>query len=366
MGHRCTYAIREGGAVLVYYSNWGALSVPQDVFWGPAFAERFIREHEERGEEGWVDTVFGEGGVALDKDTRTLALFGGDGTLEQEPVLGVFQQLMRVLWGREGWTVRWVDDMADVAEQVGVDRSRVYRPPLPARPELISPKAESCFYRAVVSANEGDEWIDRVAGEDPDALLTLGPKVLELLAPLPDLGQARAMHLARPLRKWEKERPGFLSGIRGGFAFDLGAKTLDVGQVCLTRDDEEYLRGRWAGWTLRFHGHGLAPLWSALGRDLPADLRPDWVREDPPGLLADLDKDQQGRVLEVIQAVLLREDRRDFRAWMEKIQEEHLGADGWINPRALENPKQGRPDEDLAEGLFSYALSCVIGGGTLE
>ena len=43
MGHRATYAIRESGTIELFYSHWGALSVPVDIFWGPEEAEAFIR-----------------------------------------------------------------------------------------------------------------------------------------------------------------------------------------------------------------------------------------------------------------------------------------------------------------------------------
>jgi hypothetical protein len=94
------------------------LTVPQDAFWGPERTEVFILMNDETGE--WLDTIFAEGGVALDKDTKTIAYFGG-AQLRAPDSSSVFEKLMTIVRSKTGWRVRSVDGLRGIAEQVGLD-----------------------------------------------------------------------------------------------------------------------------------------------------------------------------------------------------------------------------------------------------
>src|SRR5687768_12971723 len=104
MGHRSIYAIRRDGTVELFYSHRGALTVPQDVFWGPAWAEAFIRALEATDE--WLDDVWAEGAVALDFDEQRVTFYGG----ELHDAMDVLEGLMRIVWG-PAWTVRYDDSL---------------------------------------------------------------------------------------------------------------------------------------------------------------------------------------------------------------------------------------------------------------
>src|SRR5579871_917775 len=103
MGHRANYAIVEAGSVALYYSHWGAKTVPADVFWGPSSTESFIRANSPSDE--WMDSTWAEGGIALDKNRRR-ALFFGDGELLDSPEMwSLFLSLAGRVWQGEGWTL---------------------------------------------------------------------------------------------------------------------------------------------------------------------------------------------------------------------------------------------------------------------
>lgn len=130
MGHRANYAIVEAGSLALFYSHWGAKTVPADVFWGPSSTESFIRANSLSDE--WVDSTWAEGGIAVDKNRRR-ALFFGDGELLDSPERwSLFLSLAGRVWEREGWTLEAGRNQGDMAEFCGWLRSTVEPPdPVP-------------------------------------------------------------------------------------------------------------------------------------------------------------------------------------------------------------------------------------------
>ena len=63
MGDRANYTVRENGQVRLYYSHWGAVTVAEDVFWGPLRTEEFIRNNKVTTD--WLDDVWAQGGIVL-------------------------------------------------------------------------------------------------------------------------------------------------------------------------------------------------------------------------------------------------------------------------------------------------------------
>ena len=117
MGHRCNYAWREDGEVTVYYSHWGALSIVRDFFWGLDRSREFLSQQEVSEDGAWLDDVFGEGGAAIDVDNKTLTLSGDDCGSARALLI----ELAQAVWAHDGFTVRDVDSIVDVAVSVGVD-----------------------------------------------------------------------------------------------------------------------------------------------------------------------------------------------------------------------------------------------------
>ena len=330
------YAIREGGEVELFDSHWGALSVPQDVFWGPARAEVFIRGHERR--EEWLDDVWGEGGVGLDKDRRRCVWYGGEGL--DGPLLALFLRLMRALWGRDGWTVEHVAGMPEVAEAVGCDPEPLRAPPSAPEVKTIAESAaryaESGYACALVrAAGEGGAPREFVASYSIGWILNAGSEaVVGGLEGLPTLARYRQ----------ERAKGAPLFDLWQGAWIDPGARALVVARGV---GDEElgWIRAAWPGWDVRREA-SLDSLFEASGEAVPADLRraPEEVPAPP----------SEEEMLAEIAAILFDRERPDMAAMVRRIVDENGGT---ANPRALVNPRSGAPAADDCERLFALAVA---------
>jgi hypothetical protein len=120
MGDRANYVIRENGVNEMFYSHWGALTVAEDVFWGPDKVESFIRANKPC--DHWLDSVWAEGGIALNKDSRRLFYYSSEWP-DEEDIRAVYEELLPKQW--HGWNVSRAYTWGDLAESVGVSRESV-------------------------------------------------------------------------------------------------------------------------------------------------------------------------------------------------------------------------------------------------
>jgi hypothetical protein len=360
MGHRTNYVIREEGKLTLFYSHWGALTVPEDVFWGPGYAETFIRSNEQVGPDDWLDNVWGEGGVALDKDERTIALFGGE-ALGLPPLRGHFARLMQALWGQQGWTVRFVDGMPDIAEQVGVDRAICEADPvdpIPADLEALGHAfREEGFFCALVSVRQErpdrQAWSDRVLDVGASYALVNGPSVVPALDRLPTLDEARRAHAERPLLEWEERRGPMAARFSAAVLIDATARRLCFWEGWAREHDISVIRLLWAaeGWQVESHEGGLAEHFARTSRPLPDDLTlPDAAQEEGPVDLGEVE------ALEQIGQHLFG-DRSDPTELVRRVlADESKGSEVAVNPSALVSPPDGRPDRHTCIRLFTRAI----------
>ncbi|MCB9521412.1 MAG: hypothetical protein H6708_31545 [Kofleriaceae bacterium] len=125
MGQRANLVVIAGGRIELFYSHWRATTLPDEIFFGPAHAERMIRaQRSEADGAEWLDEVWAEGGVVLDHDRRLLLFWGGEDLEYDIAERRVFLALMRGPW--RGWDVRWAyEGIADLADACGVPRARV-------------------------------------------------------------------------------------------------------------------------------------------------------------------------------------------------------------------------------------------------
>lgn len=127
VGDRANCAIRENGRIELYYSHWGARSIAEDIFWGPARTESFIRANEPTAD--WLDEVWAEGGVPLDKDNRQLSCFYSQWP-DEEDIRRVYESLLGETWQVSGWSVRraliW-QDLVAAGSNAGSTRGRSRR-----------------------------------------------------------------------------------------------------------------------------------------------------------------------------------------------------------------------------------------------
>lgn len=117
MGSRANFVLVEGGRHRLFYSHWGAMTIPEDFFWGPEIAGEYVRAHDPAHE--WLDDKWAEGGVLIDMDHHVLLLYGGQ-SLEGQPLLTrTYCRLL--LWTWPGWKIRWAHEgVSAPAEHAGV------------------------------------------------------------------------------------------------------------------------------------------------------------------------------------------------------------------------------------------------------
>ncbi len=283
MGHRATYAIRENGEVRVFYSHWGALTVPQDILWGPKVAETFILSNHEGGE--WLDTTWAEGGVALDKDTRTVAFFGGD-ELEEDDLKPLVLGLMEYFWGPEKWTVRWVDDLRGIAEQVGIAPDLVESSAsevAPIEPSRLGSNLERGICCGLVAIFGEAGWKDVAIDYSLPGTLANGPSVIDTLKKLPDLDGMRRIEKSLDDADAEDDRSPLRSRLEEFAVIHTGFNTLSLCVPDFEADELRFLHGRWPGWTIRRHDGGIAEHFKLTVREVPDDLvpRPEDDQETP-------------------------------------------------------------------------------------
>jgi hypothetical protein len=140
MGHRANLIIVTESSYELYYSQW-SLSLPMDMFWGPESAIRYIREHERRENDHWLDDVWAEGGALVDPQQKVMMLFGGEHLDQDMLLLDTYLALIQEVW--EGWDVRWAyDGILDLADYVGFPRALLEsESSIPEKKETVSLKA---------------------------------------------------------------------------------------------------------------------------------------------------------------------------------------------------------------------------------
>ncbi|OWA34030.1 hypothetical protein B9G55_17000 [Saccharibacillus sp. O16] len=105
MGHRANLVLVQEGTYELYYNHWGALTIPEDLFWGEQEAQRYIQMQKKVAPHEWLDDVWAEGGALMDLDRRRLMLFGGEDIKYDLPMQRLYLQLMASTW--PGWSVEW-------------------------------------------------------------------------------------------------------------------------------------------------------------------------------------------------------------------------------------------------------------------
>jgi hypothetical protein len=272
---------------------------------------------------------------------------------------------MQALWAREGWTVRWVRDVAGVATQVGVPEEHVrapYHPPPPVAVDDAAGGIDDGYASTLIVAS----GVSRVATVDPVLLLLSGPSILGDLHRLPTLDHALTVFAERPLREWETERPSYWDQLASIAQVDVEARRIVIDSSWTDERALPHLRAAWPGWTVELHLEGLAPHYDRLGQPMPAELREVLDRRaaaEPEATPAPTEEE----VLATIAETLLGE-RIDPSFLVQQIfdDETKRGGEVWVNPSALRAPVDARPDPATAERLFALALASRTGGAVTD
>ena len=239
MGHRANLVIVGPQGFELYYSHWCANGLPRDLFWGPDHAEAFIRMQRRVANDDWLDTGWAEGGAVLDRDKRTLLLFGGEDVLWNVPSRRLYLRLLSTVW--EGWRVSWAyEGIVELAEYVGLPRTTVTLDSEEDHRMSLAPGEERSWVSCVGSFRiEGALRFYPLDGI-PEWYVRSGPALLN------DCGRhpwCPTMKLA----EWTDEFPG------GGFHIDDSRRTVDFWIASVCPNIEREARGKWPGWTVTWH-----------------------------------------------------------------------------------------------------------------
>jgi hypothetical protein len=343
MGHRCNYVYRHDGTRELFYSHWGALTVPRDFFWGLDAARDFLAQHDGCEEDGWLDDVFGEGGAALDLDERTLTIYGGEIYGAARDLL---VDLMRAVWARDDFTVRDADSFIDIATAVG----------LPAR--MV--EAEHLPWPAIDVTKDDDVGRDKghfdtlvvvdgvlrfCAYHSAKRVLELGASRVGELDRLPDLAEAKHLWATKAPPEWETERYTLARRISDAIVIDTRAKRITAARYEIRRStSRNYYLERWPGYELA----GFRDVDEVLASLAHPELAPT-PSEPPPSI-----EDQLGEIEKFLFGT-----RSDPTTLMASIIKEHPG--GIVNPHALVSPVDGRPnDAPSANATFRRVVAHVL------
>jgi hypothetical protein len=268
MGSRANYAIRTGGRVELFYSHWGAATVGEDIYWGPERTEAFIGENAKA--DTWLDSVWAEGGIGLDKDRRRMVYKLYEWPLEQD-LRRAFEQILAETWSASGWKVEHAHSWGELAESVGVPAESVTARPI--APSLIGLDQMglrlaqgSCY--GLLAVRKEEEWRDHAIDCDLAGVLMNGPGLLEALDRVAGLADMRDAFRG----KTEEEKESCMR------FFDFCAIDADarIVRVSLLYDFEQeaipLLQEVWTGWTVYHDGGGVEGHFHFTGRPVPPDL----------------------------------------------------------------------------------------------
>ena len=240
MGQRANLLLVRGGDYELYYTHWGAGTLPADLFWGPEWAERFVRAQQRVDETGWLDDVWAEGGALLDLDRHRVLVYGGEDLANEAPLRRRYLELMRRVW--RDWEVHWAHEgIAALADYVGHPRREVLTAdPRDAVCSLEAPP-EPRFVQCLGSVRWAQRGIRLYPlHEHPLEYVACGP---ELLAS----GGARNGRDAFGEGHWPEEFP------IGGFHADVLRRTLELWITADAAGVVEHLGDRWPGWEVAWH-----------------------------------------------------------------------------------------------------------------
>ena len=341
MGHRCNYVVRERGALTLYYSHWGALTVPRDLFWGLAAARAFLAGHDPCGDEDWLDDVWGEGGAALDVDSQTVTIYGGE---IYGPARDLLFELMGAVWARDNFRVRDASSFIDIALAVGLPASAVEASHLPSAPIDVADPGQTGRedgYTQTLIVVDGEP---RFARPMVTSVLELGAARAGELQQLPDLAEAKALWEQHAPPEWENPKRPLVERLCDAVVIDTRAKRLEASAYQLRRTTSRaHYEALWPGYELV----PLAGLDEVLARLEHPELRPP----APPPLRAT--EDLLGEVEKFLFG-----SRSDPATWLASMAERE---GGWVNPHALVSPVDGRPrDAAQANAMFRAVVREVL------
>ncbi|QEG40082.1 hypothetical protein [Roseimaritima ulvae] len=242
MGQRANLAIGNANGYELFYSHWCANTLPRDLFWGSEHAVEFISNQRAVAvDDGWLDTVWAEGGAVIDPQNQTFLLYGGEDLLYDVPLRRLFLKMLSMAW--DDWTVRWAfEGIVDLAEYLGV-----------AREHVIADSNDTSEATAILTPPQERDWlrcIGTIRSDGDLAIYPLDGLLIDYLLAGPQLVVAAnsvQSFVTLNVSDWTKDFP------TGGFHIDLNQRQLDF---WMAEDCPNALVGvanSWNDWNVNWH-----------------------------------------------------------------------------------------------------------------
>jgi hypothetical protein len=160
LGNRANYVIVENGQSHIFYSRWGALTVPSVMLSGPEATLEYIRQLTP--DQQLLDSVWAEGGVLVNVDTHHALFWGGDRIALHPYLRRPLLAVLPLLW--PGWSINWaLFGVADLARGVGWDVSQV----------LDSRYVDTAFLTGDQAVITEVQLLEALQARDPKAVLSI-------------------------------------------------------------------------------------------------------------------------------------------------------------------------------------------------
>lgn len=247
MGHRANFVIVENSKYQIYYSHWGANTIPCDFFWGPEHAIQYIKI--QRPVNGWLDNTWAEGGVLVDLDHKVLILFGGEIEITNLPYRIIYLFLLQQVW--EDWNIAWANEgIADLADYVGYPRENLIGDHANNLADTLNIAYEG-YIESVVSVRFPDDTLLLYPLNDEiECYLNHGPKLLEMLDKTHGYSTLDVKEWSERHRKNADEEVCFPVG---GFHIDLTKNTIDAWTANKIPNYKEILQEKWPDWQINWN-----------------------------------------------------------------------------------------------------------------
>jgi len=299
MGHRANYVVIENGKVEIYYTHWGAITLPTILLSGPEGTLQYAREL--KSVQNLMEIFWAHAGCFLDYDKKQMSFFA---CLEPFDRLYIRRQLVRVLaklW--PGWSVTheahhqlaFYQKLGKIPYEDVEGRfdDKVYlntTEPLATEAEIkgtLSPQGPGTWITVRTLRGELKDWMFYVPHRTEDILshcynaqayqiLSSGPGVLKVLSALKQLKT-----FPQEGSKHEPEQGAFIDEKRRIIWFWENFE--------LHPHEVEPLALRWPGWQIHKHADGMIRHLEISRRSIAPYKVPD--QRAIAELIAELSKD---------------------------------------------------------------------------
>lgn len=223
MGARANMVVVENGDWTLHDAHWVGDRMLDVVAFGPDYAVRYIRAHDE-SETGWVDPASANGGVLVDLDRRRMLFFGEELASTMDERRAILDVLPHVWPTYEiGWAYGGTDELVDYvgderhweSGRSGVTLRRVYN------------QSDMCHLVSVVHPEHGLRLKALTWGY---SAAWLGPSMVDAL----------------PYKGVQKMRRTTIP--ESGVHVDVNARTVGVWTTSEARGLFDLMPERWCGW----------------------------------------------------------------------------------------------------------------------